>query len=172
MNNQVKSNVGVIYFAHGKESGPWGTKISLLANIARARGFVVESPDYSVIANPDQRVQKLLSICEADLENLILVGSSMGAYVSTVASEILRPQGLFLMAPAFYTEGYDQQNPHPNAKFTTMIHGWDDEVIPVERSIRFAQEHKVELHITNGDHRLTNQLPLLQTLFGHFLDRV
>ena len=44
-------------------------------------------------------------------ERLILVGSSMGGYVSTVASVSLKPAGLFLMAPAFYMPIGREQNP-------------------------------------------------------------
>ena len=34
-----------VVFSHGKESGPWGTKIAALADIARAEGYEVESVD-------------------------------------------------------------------------------------------------------------------------------
>ena len=36
-----------IYFAHGKESGPWGSKIKRLAGIAKDLGCAVESIDYT-----------------------------------------------------------------------------------------------------------------------------
>jgi len=171
MSDEV-GNPGLIYFAHGKESGPWGSKISRLAQVAQSRGFRVESPDYSEIGNPDQRVQKLLSLCDRGLDNLILVGSSMGGYVATVASETLAPKGLFLMAPAFYLKGYAQQNPRPHAALTVIVHGWSDEVIPVQNSISFTQSHQAEIHIIDGDHRLTAQIPFLEVLFGNFLDRI
>ena len=34
------------FFAHGKESGPWGSKILHLAEGAKKMGLEVESPDY------------------------------------------------------------------------------------------------------------------------------
>ncbi|MGH8540495.1 MAG: alpha/beta hydrolase, partial [Stenotrophobium sp.] len=37
----------LVCFAHGKESGPWGTKITHLAEVARGHGYEVMSPDYS-----------------------------------------------------------------------------------------------------------------------------
>ena len=37
---------GAVYFNHGKESGPWGDKITRLADIARGRGFDAQSLDY------------------------------------------------------------------------------------------------------------------------------
>lgn len=35
-----------IYFSHGKESGPWRTKIKHLADMAEEEGCAVESVDY------------------------------------------------------------------------------------------------------------------------------
>ena len=91
-----------VYFNHGKESGPWGTKITALAAIARQKGFRVVSLDYSNRLDPDIRVEELLNLRLPDSEFTVLVGSSMGGYVATVASQIITPVGLFLMAPAFY----------------------------------------------------------------------
>ncbi len=92
----------VVYFAHGKESGPWGIKIIALAKIARKKRFAVESPDYSFTMDPEERVKKLFSLNPRAQRDLVLVGSSMGGYISTVASKKLKPSGLFLLAPAFY----------------------------------------------------------------------
>ena len=122
----MKDNV--VYFCHGKESGPWGTKIIQLAKIAKDKNFHVESPDYSGISNPEERVEKLLNLKPYADQHLVLVGSSMGGYVSTVAAKSLKPRGLFLLAPAFYREGYAHQNPAPIADSTLIIHGWDDEM--------------------------------------------
>ena len=57
--------------------------------------------------DPELRVKKLLSHELSAHDQLFLVGSSMGGYVSTVASEALSAKGhdvkgLFLLAPAFY----------------------------------------------------------------------
>lgn len=161
-----------VYFAHGKESGPWGTKISALAVIARRKGWAVESPDYSFTGNADERVRHLLSLKPAAEKHLLLVGSSMGGYVSTVASATLKPSGLFLLAPAFFIAGYEQQNPRPCAQQAAIVHGWHDEVVPVDNSIRFAREHGVALHVLDGDHRLTGVLPQIERLFSDFLDEV
>jgi len=159
-----------VWFAHGKESGPWGRKIQALAVIAQARGFSVESPDYSHSFDPEVRIRQLLDL-RPHAECLVLVGSSMGGYVSAVASSQLSPAGLFLMAPAFYMPGYEE-DPAPSANLIDVVHGWDDDVIPVAHSIRFAQRHSARLHAIPGDHGLVGQLPLLEQLFGLFLDEV
>jgi len=51
-----------VYFSHGKESGPWGTKIKRLAEIARNKGCAVESVDYTDLVDPDLRVERLLEV--------------------------------------------------------------------------------------------------------------
>jgi len=162
----------LVCFSHGKESGAWGTKIKQLALVAEAKGFTVVSIDYSDLLDPDLRVQRLLNYQFAEYDCLVLVGSSMGGYVSTVASEVLKPTGLFVLAPAFYIAGYANQNPVPHAKSVEVIHGWSDEVIPVSHSIKFAQQHQTQLHLMEGDHRLTKQIPLMASLFGIFLDGI
>ena len=166
---------GCVYFTHGKESGPWGSKISRLAEVARERGFAIESIDYQDLSHAGPRVERLLQSDAKKEDGLILMGSSMGGYVATVASEILKPEGLFLLAPAFYMPGYPEQNPVPHAKSVSVVHGWGDEVIPLEHSIRFAQKFsgatRMELHLVEDDHRLSAELPFLATLFARFLDR-
>lgn len=168
----MQKYLNVVYFAHGKESGPWGTKIKRLARIAKVKGFQVESPDYSQTFNPDERVAMLLKLEPAALDHLVLVGSSMGGYVSTVASETLKPHGMFLMAPAFYLPDYANQNPIPAAHATTVVHGWRDEVVPVDNVIGFAKKHGVLLHVLNDGHRLVDSLSTVEHLFGLFLDEV
>jgi predicted esterase len=166
---------GCVHFVHGKESGPWGSKISKLADVARSSGFAVESLDYQDLSDPGLRVKRLLQSNARTADGLILVGSSMGGYVATLASEELNPKGLFLMAPAFYMQGYTEQNPVPNATTVSIVHGWSDDIIPVEHSIRFAQKFsgttRVELHLVEDDHRLSAELPFLATLFARFLDQ-
>jgi alpha/beta superfamily hydrolase len=103
---------------------------------------------------------------------LILVGSSMGGYVATAAAKVLSPKGLFLIAPAFFMPGYESEDLKPNAQLTTIVHGWRDEIIPPHNSFRFAEQHEVQLQIINGDHRLNDQIDLIEIIFDFFLQRV
>jgi len=161
----------LVIFAHGKESGPWGSKIKHLAAIAEGQGAQVLSPDYSdILDDPDARVARLLALPLPPHDRLVLVGSSMGGYVSTVASQTLKPAGLFLMAPAVYIPGFGvQQDPVPVADHVCVVFGWNDEIIPVEHGIRFAQAHRAALHVLDGDHRLNSVLPELGVLFEQFM---
>lgn len=167
----MESNKGQVNFFHGKESGPWGIKIQRLAEVAKSMGYEVESLDYSGIESPHQRLDKFKQH-QAKGNNLILVGSSMGGYVATLAAGDCAPVGLFLMAPAFDMPGYDSQYLKPNAAHTAIVHGWRDEIIPPQNSIHFAARHLLELHLIDGDHRLNDRIDLIERIFEMFLRRV
>ena len=51
----------------------------------------VDSIDYTDTYDPDLRVERLVSILKNAKEKCILVGSSMGGYVSLMASREVRP---------------------------------------------------------------------------------
>ena len=160
----------LVCFAHGKESGPWGTKITHLAAVAQHHGYEVISPDYSHSHDPRARVAQLLALAP-QAKHLVLVGSSMGGYVSAQACAALRPQALFLMAPALYFPGWDEE-PAGIPSLCSVVHGWRDDVVPVERGLRFAQTHRAALHVLDSDHGLNDQLATLALLFGDLLTRV
>jgi alpha/beta superfamily hydrolase len=160
---------GLVHFCHGKESRPWGVKITRLATVARSFGFAVESLDYSGIDDPDLRVEKLLN-SQPPTTNLILVGSSLGGYVATMASQTLNPSGLFLLAPAVRLPGYGDGEIFPKARHTVIVHGWRDEIIPVENSFSFARQFRTQLHLIDGDHRLNDQIAVIEIIFKNFLE--
>lgn len=158
----------LVVFAHGKESGPWGTKITALAEVARRRGYAVLSPDYSFTPDPATRLDHLLALQPKARRTLVLVGSSMGGYVSAMACAALQPTALFLMAPALYFPGWDEE-PEGIPALTSVVHGWGDDIVPPERGHRFAARHRAALHLIDADHGLNSQLPLLCALFDALL---
>jgi predicted esterase len=158
-----------VIFSHGKESGPWGTKIRTLADIAKQHGHDVDSIDYSGIASPDERAAKLIAILSEITQPFILVGSSMGGYVSLVASEQYACEGLFLLAPALYIPDYAKQSYASKAKSIYIVHGLSDDVIPYQHSQRYAQTSSCELHLIEGDHRLNTSLDEVCEIFDKFL---
>ena len=161
----------LVVFSHGKESGAWGSKITHLADIAKQLGAAVESPDYSQISNPDARVAHLLSLVEP-ISSLVLVGSSMGGYVSCIASQSLKPAGLFLLAPAIGLEGYSLQDPEPRSDNTEIVMGWRDEAVPVQNVMNFSMKYKTRLRLLDSDHRLNDVLPEVGAIFKSFLLRI
>jgi len=164
----------LVLFAHGKESGPWGAKIRSLAKVAERLGAIVESPSYEGMDDADERVQRLLGLSLPAHDQLVLVGSSMGGYVSVEASAVLKPAGLFLMAPAVYLDrpGFSQQHPRSGARHTTIAMGWNDEAIPVANVIRFAEAERAALHLVDDNHRLTASQPMLDLLLERLLIQV
>ncbi len=158
-----------VYFSHGKESGPWGTKIKRLATIATELGCDVDSIDYTDLMDPDLRVERLLAVLKKEEGGFILVGSSMGAYVSLVASESVDAKAVFLMAPALYIPTYKKQRYRSNSKHIEIVHGWSDDIIPVEHSIKYAKDADCTLHLISADHALNGSLEVVANLFERFL---
>ena len=110
-----------VYFSHGKESGPRGTKIKRLAAMAETMGCAVDSVDYTDLMDPDLRVERLLEVLAEESGSFILVGSSMGGYVSLVASESVNPKAVFLMAPALYMPGYERREYRSRCSHADMV---------------------------------------------------
>lgn len=158
-----------ICFSHGQESGPWGTKIRALAEIARDEGWGVDSLDYQGIPDPHVRVARLAAYCRGRHAPVALAGSSMGGFVAARVAAQLPALGLFLMAPAFYVSGYEEHVPPAPSCPVTIVHGWRDEVVPWEGSVRYAAPCRARLALIDGDHRLTANLTEVTLLFRVFL---
>lgn len=163
--------MGTVVFSHGQESGPWGSKITAMAAVASDRGWQVESIDYQGMPDPGERVDKLIAACDAFAAPLLLVGSSMGGHVATAAAAQVSAVGLFVLAPAYYMPGFESLTPVPPEIPIEIVHGWHDDVVPVENSIRFAKERSASLHLLDGDHRLTANIESINALLGLFLAR-
>ncbi len=161
-----------VIFSHGQESGPWGSKIRAMAELVESLGFDLGSIDYQGIPDPTERVQKLL-IEMADInDRLILIGSSMGGHVATAAADELDAAGLFVLAPAYFMEGYEDLTPDPPGMPICIVHGWHDEVVPVENSIRYAQQCHATLHLIDSDHRLTANIDEINDYLKTFLEQI
>jgi pimeloyl-ACP methyl ester carboxylesterase len=165
----MSRSFGTVVFSHGKESGPWGAKITAMAAAVRDLGVQAESVDYRGLDDPGDRVRKLIGFAKDFKEPVVLVGSSMGAHVSAAAASVLGPRGLFLLAPAFYMAGYEEHTPQDVACPTAIVHGWHDTIVPVENGIRWAREHDAALHVLNSDHRLEDQIETICGLLRAFL---
>jgi predicted esterase len=162
----------LVCFSHGKESGPWGTKISAMAGVVRDRGHVAESVDYQGVPDPVERVAMLVAHCRDRSGPIVLAGSSMGGHVAAAASAQLEVAGLFLLAPAFYMPGYEHLTPTPGTGRIVVVHGWEDDVVPVANGIRWAREFRADLHVYPAGHRLTERLFEINRLLDGFLAHI
>ncbi len=161
-----------VIFSHGQESGPWGTKIRAMAEMVRGMGCEADSVDYQGIADPGARVDKLIGECAGIKGPLILVGSSMGGHVATAAAQRLSAAGLFVLAPAYYMDGYEDLTPPPPDMPICIVHGWRDDIVPVDNSIRFARQCRATLHLVDGDHRLTANIDDINTQLEEFINKI
>lgn len=165
-----KAGRHTVCFSHGKESGPWGVKIAALAEVAKEKGFNVVSIDYKGEPDPDCRIKRLYCEFKPGDGINILVGSSMGGYVATVASQHFSPAGLFLMAPAFGIKGYRERFPVPSARKISVLHGLHDDVVPYINSMEFAVKYNAQFYLLDDGHQLTDSIPAICDIFSQFLD--
>ncbi|MGN6093349.1 MAG: alpha/beta hydrolase, partial [Luteibacter jiangsuensis] len=95
---------GHIILSHGSDSGPDATKVSALAALAESLGWSTVRPDYrehdlhGYAGSIDPRLAVLGEAIAASPVPPVLVGSSMGAFVSGLASLDAPVAGLFLLA--------------------------------------------------------------------------
>lgn len=158
----------IVIYNHGKDSTPWGEKTLAFADVAKRHGYSIESPDYREQMDPNERVKQLLANDWSDCSKIVLIGSSMGAYVATVAAETIPTAGLFLLAPAFYLPGYQRQDFNP-VDHTWVFHGWQDTIVPPENAWKFCRQYHCRLLMLDADHRLMSHIPLLRDEFDRFL---
>ena len=169
---------GQIILSHGSDSGPDATKVSVLAAFAEALGWKTQRPDYRSddlaghAGSVDPRLQRLLAAIDAVDAPPVLVGSSMGAFVSGLAS-LQRPvAGLFLLATPSEIPGYVRRfDLRPDVP-TVLIHGWRDEVCPLAGVQAFAAKRRLPLLVLDDDHRLGASMDTIAAQFRLLLDQL
>lgn len=166
----VEAVRGHVILSHGMESGPNATKVRSLAAVAEAAGFSSERPDDQGIHDPLRRLDRLLPRIDAAPRPLLLVGSSLGAYVSGLAS-LQRPvDALYLLAPPVRLPGIEPDLAL-RARHLRIVHGWGDELIPPAEVYALAARQRAELLLFDADHRLTAVVDAIARDFAGFLDR-
>ena len=162
-----------IILSHGLESGPDATKVSALAAIAKPLGFESVRPDYRDLDAPhdvnkiDARIARLKSHAPAS-GPVILAGSSMGAFSSALASLELNCVGLFLIALPVAIPGYARAFDAARVP-TALVHGWNDEICPVDAALAFARTRGDSITLVRDDHRLSAHVDFIAEQFRLFL---
>ncbi|HEY2346722.1 MAG TPA: hypothetical protein VGH80_12745 [Xanthomonadaceae bacterium] len=169
--------IGHAILSHGLESGPDATKVTALAAAAEALGWTTERPDYLAcdratghgrFGDIDARIAMLRERAMAAQGPLVLAGSSLGAFISALVSRDVACAGLFLMAPPPWIEGYPHQLAAATVP-TTIVHGWDDELIPAQIVVEWARARKDRLILVDDGHRLSDHVAFCAERFGDFL---
>ncbi|HEX7816709.1 alpha/beta hydrolase [Dyella sp.] len=169
---------GQIILSHGSDSSPDAIKVSTLATLAQSLGWQTQRLDYRQddalghVGSVAPRVARLKAAVAALDEPPILVGSSMGAFASGLVSRDLPVAGLFLLAtpPEIpgYAEGFDMRRDVP----TMLVHGWRDDICPLDPIQRFAGERRVPLLVLDDDHRLNEVIDMIAGQFQWFLSHL
>lgn len=172
---------GHCILSHGFESGPDATKVTALADVAERYGWTHERPDFtdldakrevSDLGDVAARVQRLLRIASEAAANgpIVLAGSSLGAWVSGHVSLQVPVAGLFLMAPPI---NLHEAHPFDAAGVpTSIIHGWDDELIPATDVIAWAQSRRAALLMVDDGHRLSAHVQASADAFAALLAKL
>ncbi len=163
-----------LMFFHGLESGPFGRKYQWLVDA----GYSVESPDFEGIFDLPERLSIATDAIEAAMGPLLLVGSSYGGLVAALAyqgleeSHAAKVQGYLLLAPALHRPEFPDPQIIPQRAM--VIHGLQDEIVPIEASREFCVKHNVRLHEVEDEHALSQSkkciLDCLSILLGEGQD--
>ncbi len=94
----------------------------------------------------------------------------MGAFTSALASTQVDCVGLFLIALPVaiptYARAFDVRRVP-----TALVHGWDDEICPVDAAIAFARGRGDAITLVRDDHRLGAHVDFIAQVFAQFLQR-
>jgi esterase/lipase len=163
----MRMSRGHCILSHGFESGPDAIKVTALAEVAERLGWTHERPDYtdldaqrevSSLGDVRARLQRLVTLATARAAQgpVVLAGSSLGSYISAIASLQVPVRGLFLMVPP------TRMGPMPALDAarvpTSVVHAWHDELIPPAEVIAWAQARSARLLMVDDGHRLTDHV--------------
>ena len=169
---------GHCILSHGFESGPDATKVTALAAAAERQGWSHERPDYTdldarreagELGDVAARLERLLGLARdgASRGPLVLAGSSLGAWISGMASLQVPVRGLFLMAPPVAMRGALPLDAAPVP--TSIIHGWHDELIPAADVVDWARARDARLLLVDDSHRLSAHVAASAEAFAQLL---
>jgi predicted alpha/beta-hydrolase family hydrolase len=167
---------GQVILSHGSDSSPDATKVSALAALAESLGWHTQRPDYASddarghAGSVAPRIARLRATIESLEEPPLLVGSSMGAFVSGLVSLDVPVAGLLLLATPGEIPGYARAFDLRPSVPTMLIHGWRDEVCPLAGLHAFAAKRRLPLLLVDDDHRLGSSMDIIATQFRAMLD--
>ena len=172
---------GHCILSHGFESGPDATKVTALAEVAETLGWTHERPDYtdldakreiSELGDVPARLQRLLTIAKRAAEKgpIVLAGSSLGSYISGRVSLEVKPAGLFMMVPPLKMGTMPDLD--AAAVPTSIIHAWNDELIPVNDVVTWARQRAARLLIVDDGHRLSDHVQTSADAFAALLTEI
>ncbi|MBU2954926.1 YqiA/YcfP family alpha/beta fold hydrolase [Marinobacter sp. F3R08] len=162
-----------VFLSHGLESGPGSTKVQAMKQEAeRFANVQAHAIDHRSTKDPATRLAQMreaMTKYDASPGKTILAGSSMGGWVCAQTSTETPTLGCFMLAPALAMARYPQSSPLIRARHCQIIHGWDDDVVPVIPVLDLAREQGLPILILPDGHRLENSLERVVSEFRIFL---
>ena len=174
---------GHCILSHGFESGPDATKVTALAEVAERFGWTHERPNYcdldakrgiGPLGDVPARLVRLRALARTAAADgpLVMAGSSLGAYISArIALELsgdgVPAQALFLMAPPLTMGPLPALDAPPVP--ISIVHGWDDELIPAMAVAEWAQGRRARLLMVDDSHRLSAHVQASADAFAALL---
>ena len=169
---------GQIILSHGSGAGPDATKVGALAALAESSGWRTQRPDYTGddarghAGSVAPRIARLRATIEALDAPPLLVGSSMGSFVSGLVSLDVPVAGLLLLATPSEIPGYARKFDLRANVPTCLVHGWRDETCPLADLHAFAAKRRLPLLMLDDDHRLSASMDAIAAQFRLMLDRL
>ena len=118
------------------------------------------------------RIARLRATIESLEAPPLLVGSSMGAFVSGLVSLDVPVAGLLLLATPSRIPGHARPFDLRTGVPAMLIHGWRDEVCPLAGVQVFAAKRRLPLLVLDDDHRLGSSMDMIATQFRSMLDQL
>jgi predicted alpha/beta-hydrolase family hydrolase len=167
---------GHVILSHGSDSGPGATKVSALARVAESLGWSTLRPDFRDVdargyaGSVGPRIERLVAAMRDAPRPLVLVGSSMGAFVSGLASLEAPCEGLFLIALPMDIPECPRRFAAADGVRGMLVHGWRDELCAPDAALAFARARSMPALMLDGDHRLADHVAYIERQFRWFLE--
>ncbi len=98
----------------------------------------------------------------------LLQNSTISPSIASIIPILWSPMSASaLFMPGLGKQEYVSRSPH-----IEIVHGWSDDIIPVENSIRYAKQADSYLHILSENHTLKDSIDVVERLFEAFLVKV
>ena len=164
----------MLYYIHGYLSGPDGTKGELFKKELNAIPIKYRDvePEDLIISDCLNEIKEVIKF-DSDP---ILIGSSLGGFLSVKTAMNMKIHNLILINPALIPPSVDIstlngmpqnifQEMYDTNIFTskidtdiTILVGTNDKVVPNEWSIEFAKSQEAKIYFYNDDHRFSNYI--------------
>jgi pimeloyl-ACP methyl ester carboxylesterase len=147
-----------LLFIHGKDGSSQGFKVNYLRRLYPE----LLAPDFS--GDFWQRMARLEQDI-GDTTGWIIVGSSMGGLMAAVyaCQHPGQVDKLVLLAPALAFIDLAQTPLPPSDTPVVIYHGWQDDVVPMEKTRQVAEQlfPNLQFHVVEATHDLNPLMPSL-----------